>query len=227
MHRAGGTSRDVTQRARLAWMVTASALGLAACNAIFGIDAPTLNPCVNGCAEGGLDEGLADSGTTMPEAEASTDAGAADSAKEASPVDAAVDTYVAPMDAAPEAAPCSPEAGLCIRCGGGAYPESWCTGSSPVCCQGGTASSPTFTCVASMSACSGYTITCANYNDCAGTDICCRFVAHQICDAPGNCPNNELVCDSTTTDVCPPGWSCDSPFIGDAAASSPYLGCMP
>jgi hypothetical protein len=226
---AGGTSRVVTQRARLAWMVMGSALGLAACNAIFGMDAPTLNPCVDGCPEGGLDEGTGDDVPT-PDAEASTDSGTADSsvdsAKEASPSDAAVDTHVTPVDAAPEAASCDPDAGLCIRCGGGAYPESWCSGSSPVCCQGGSASAPTFTCVASMAACSGYTIECANYNDCSGTEICCRFMAHQVCDVPANCPNDELVCDSTTTDVCPPGWSCDSPFIGDAAASSPYLGCM-
>jgi hypothetical protein len=188
-------------------MVTGSALGLAGCNAIFGMDAPTLNPCVNGCSEGGLDEGTGDD-STMPGPEASTDAGTVDSAK--------------------EGAQCETEAGVGVRCGGGAFPTSWCNGCAPVCCQGGSASAPTFTCVASMAACSGYTIECADYNDCSGSDVCCRFMAHQICDAPANCPNNELVCDNAAPQTCPNGPStCDVPFVGDASASSPYLGCSP
>ncbi len=227
MHPAGGTSRDVTQRARLAWMVTGSALGLAACNAIFGLDAPTLNPCASGCPDGGLDAGTGDD-SAMPGPEGSTDASTVDSAKEGAPSDAAVDTFVAPMDAAPEAAQCETEAGVGVRCGGGAFPTSWCNGCAPVCCQAGTASAPTFTCVASMAACSGYTIECANYNDCSGSNVCCRFMAHQICDVPANCPNNELVCDDASTQTCPNGpSSCDVPFVGDASASSPYLGCGP
>lgn len=217
----------VTQRARLAWMVTGSALGLAACNAVLGMDTPTLNPCADGCADGGLDEGTGDDGSVTPGTDASdaaADTTAVDSGR--APSDAGADAQIAPMDAAAEAQ-CETEAGVGIRCGGGAFPTSWCNGCAPVCCQGGSASAPTFTCVASMAACSGYTIECANYNDCPGTQVCCRFMAHQVCDIPANCPNDELVCDSTTTDVCPSGWSCDVPFVGDAAAKSPYLGCGP
>jgi hypothetical protein len=160
----------------------------------------------------------------------------ADSAPDTSPPDAAdaadaadggVDAMAeASTDAALDVQTGSPDAGF--KCGGGRFPTSWCDpqGATPICCQGGTASAPTFTCVAN-GVCSGYAIECANYNDCSGTKVCCRFVAHQICDLAANCPNDELVCDSVTTDVCPTGTNCDVPFIGDAAAQSPYLGCGP
>jgi hypothetical protein len=160
------------------------------------MDAPSLAPCATGCADGSTDEGAAD----------------------ASPETAA-------QDAAPDGqSEAAPPAGS-IRCGGGAYPTSWCIGATPLCCQGGTASAPTFTCVANASACSGYAIECANYDDCNGSEVCCRFMAHQVCDAPASCAPGELVCQTDMSDSCPAGYTCDVPFVGDAAASSPYLGC--
>lgn len=180
------------------WFVVASAGGAIACNAILGMDAPSLNPCATGCPDGSTDDGA---------------------------TDAAPDGPVVVRDAAPDAqSDAAPPAGS-IRCGGGAYPTSWCIGATPLCCQGGTTSAPTFTCVANAAACTGYAIECANYNDCSGTEICCRFMLHQVCDVPANCPNSEIVCQTDMSDSCPTGYTCNVPFVGDAAAKSAYLGC--
>ncbi len=196
----------------------AAAAGVVACNAILGMDAPSLAPCAAGCPDGSADEGAPDA----PE----MDAG------EASLSDVTVDVSAdvssdGPVvhDAATEAqSDAAPPAGS-IRCGGGAYPTSYCIGATPLCCQGGTVSAPTFTCVANAAACSGYAIECANYSDCSGTEICCRFMLHQVCDVVANCPNSEVVCQTNMSDSCPTGYTCDVPFVGDASASSAYLGC--
>jgi hypothetical protein len=219
----------MARRGTLRWGMAAAAIfGLAACDAVLGMDAPSLAPCADGCPDGALADGADGAVMPGPDGAPEAEAAAADATPESSRLDAGADVDAeASTDAAPDV---NPDQGtpVGIRCGGGAFPTSWCdpAGSTPLCCQGGTPTAPTFTCVAA-GACTGYSIECANYNDCSGTDICCRFVAHQICDLPANCPNDELVCDSLTTDVCPTGKACDVPFVGDAAAQSPYLGCEP
>ncbi len=170
-------------------------LGLGACNAVLGLDAPTLDRCEGGCA----DAGVQDAGGNEAAAEAGTDSGPA----------------------------CVTQTGVGVRCGGGAGPAQWCNGCAPLCCQGGTSAAPTFTCVADTSKCEGYAIECATYNDCNNSDICCRFMQHQVCDTASRCPTSEVVCDSTTKDACPTGTTCKVPLVGDAAATSPYLGCAP
>ncbi len=184
-------SKSVALRGWCGWVAVLAAAGAVACNAILGMDAPSLAHCPGGCADGGTGE-----------------------------VDAEADSRVAPNDAAPDGA--LPDGS--IRCGGGAYPTSWCVPGVQQCCQTQGASAAAFACVPS-GACTGYAIECANYDDCTGTEICCRFVQHQVCDLPAKCPNGEVVCQTSMSDSCPAGYTCDVPFVGDAAASSAYLGC--
>lgn len=212
----GGTARSVASRLVVASVVVCGALAAAACDGLLGMTAPTLADA--GDVDVTIDEGGAD--VAAPEAGPPAEAGPLDASThhDASTSDAS--TKDAGQDAAPDA-----DSGLGpdgdIRCGGGLAAEFWCNPSSQDCCQGGTVSAPTFMCVPKNS-CAGYTIQCADYNDCNGSDICCRFNAHQICSS--NCVTSEIVCDQATVDVCS-GGKCDVPFIGDAAAASPYLGC--
>jgi hypothetical protein len=193
--------------------VVGAAAGAVACNAILGMDAPSLAPpCVDGCAEGGVGD---EDGAVTPGMDASTDVG-----QEASPADGGTDSPVALKDAAPDVE--LPDGS--IRCGGGAYGTSWCVPGVQQCCQTGGTSAPAFACV-TTGTCTGYAIECANYDDCSGSEICCRFMQHQVCDVPANCPNSEIVCQTNMSDSCPSGYNCDVPFVGDAAAKSSYLGC--
>ncbi len=197
--------------------------GVAACDTVLGLDAPTLAPCASGCPDSGEAEaegggGSVDAMTLDAASEAAPEAGAADGAPDAaSSGDASAD---APADVASEQGPITG-----LRCGGGSFPEVGCSGATPVCCETDW-STMQFACVTSEAACGGYPITCADYNDCAGSDVCCHFGSHQVCAALANCPNNELVCSASTPDACPTGWVCDVPWF-DGGAQSPYLGCMP
>lgn len=169
--------------------VAVCAIGAAACDALLGMDAPSL---ARGAGQG-------------PDG-SSNEAG--DDAGDETSVDAASDAMEFP-----------------VRCGGGGFPQSTCAGTTPVCCQGGTASAPTFACVTSEAACAGYAIKCQDENHCPGQQVCCHFMAHQICDDPMRCPGTDLVCDPEASDSCLVGQTCDFPFVGDAGATSPYLGC--
>jgi hypothetical protein len=216
---SNGTSGFVTLPRWPVCVVAAAALAALACDALLGLDAPSLAPCAGGCLDAAADEGTGVDAGIPPEAGAGIDAAA----------DVTADSHASSSDAASDGAleaqsDAAPPLGS-IRCGGGAYPTSYCIGATPLCCQGGTGLAATFTCVASAAACNGYAIECANYNDCAGTEICCRFMQHQVCDVPANCPPGEIVCQTNMSDSCPTGYKCDVPFVGDAAASSAYLGC--
>jgi hypothetical protein len=190
-----------------------SALGRAAgslplvsigCAAALGLDAPTLDPCVVDAAA--CAEGSAPIETGPGEADAVANDVHADSAPEAG------------VDAGPDSG---------IRCGGGTYPLTYCdpAGATPTCCQATTdAGVTTYGCVANDSACPGYAIDCATYDDCGGSDICCHFMAHMVCDSVASCPNADIVCTTAMTDSCPSGWNCNVYFANEGV-ESPYMGC--
>jgi hypothetical protein len=207
----------VASRHVFASAIAVVVLAAAACDGVLGMNAPTLALV----ADGSIDDAEIEAGRDDGAPEAAADTGAVG-------VDSGVHHDASAGDAATDAShhDAGDAASVGIRCGGGSATESWCNPQTQVCCQGGTVSAPTFMCVASGT-CLGYNILCANYNDCNNSEICCRFVAHQICDAPTSCPNSEVVCDQATTDACNAGQKCDVPFVGDAAAASPYLGCGP
>src|SRR5580692_623587 len=125
MRAASGRSKVVARRHGLAWLAAMSvfsSVGAVACNALLGMDAPSLNPCNDGCPDGAVDDGVGDDGPVT--LDASSDAGTKDSG---SVSDAGSDSRAPPNDAAPEAAPqCTTEAGVGIRCGGGDLPTCWC-----------------------------------------------------------------------------------------------------
>lgn len=196
----------------LGWFVGSLALVGVGCAAALGLDAPTLNPCVvdaAACVD-------ASSPVESSPGEAATDApGEADAVAQ----DVGAD---APREAGVEA---GPDAG--VRCGGGTYPLTYCdpAGATPTCCQTTTdAGVTTYGCVASDSACSGYAIDCATYNDCSGSDICCHFMAHMVCDSVASCPNADVVCTTSMSDSCPSGWNCNVYFANEGV-ESPYMGC--
>jgi len=179
---------------------------VAGCSSVLGLDPPTLDPCLDGgCIDGstGLDSSAGEATVDGP-----TEADAVSS-------DVEVD---APRESGPDAG---------IRCGGGTYPLTYCDpgGATPTCCQTTTdAGTTTYGCVASESACTGYAIDCATYDDCAGSDICCHFSTHMVCDSVAACPNADVVCDPSMTDSCPTGWTCKV-YFANAGVESPYMGC--
>jgi len=202
----------VRARAALGYGLASLAVAAAGCSSVLGLDAPTLDPCV-------------ESACPDATAEASIDASDGAATQDAQPgVDAG--------DAAGEAAPaCLWDGGLPdasgggIRCGGGCSPVTFCTGGQ-ICCQttsdaGGTA----FACAASESACSGYSIDCVNENDCTGSDVCCHYVAHMVCAA--SCTSSaDITCIPGSADDCPTGKACDVRLV-NADAAVPYYACEP
>jgi hypothetical protein len=195
----------MTPHRALGWAI--GSLALVGCAAALGLDAPTLDPCA-------VDASACIDGSTPGEA-------ATDSPVEADAValDVSADGREAGVDAGPDSG---------IRCGGGTYPLTYCdpAGATPTCCQTTTdAGVTTYGCVANDSACSGYAIDCATYNDCSGTEVCCHYMAHMVCDSLTSCPNANLVCTPAMTDSCPSGWSC-SVYFSNEGVESPYMGCL-
>lgn len=168
----------------------ALAAPLLACNAVLGLDSPSLDPCASG--------GCADATAT----------------------DAATD---AARDASTEAPPPGPG----VRCGGGSFGRTACSGQTPVCCQGSDdAGVTTYTCVASADACA-YPIACSSYNDCPGSSVCCHYSAHIKCVGQATCANDALVCEPDGAAYqCPAGWSCKVNDVNNGV-SSPYFVCGP
>jgi hypothetical protein len=176
---------------------------LVGCSSVLGLDPPTLDPCI---ALGCLD------GSTGP------DSSAADAAP-----DGPTETDAVVKDVGVDATDAGPETG--VRCGGGAYPTTYCAGTTPTCCQTTTdAGVTTYGCVASETACTGYAIDCATYDDCAGNDICCHFSTHMVCDSVASCMNANVVCTTAMSDSCPSGWTCNV-YFANAGVESPYMGC--
>ncbi len=175
----------------------------AACNAVLGLDEPTLDPCANGCVDG-----------------------AAPSSGDAAPIGsdgaAVVDATPPPIDASPDQGPVTG-----IRCGGGSSPTIGCEAPSPVCCLEVDGGSASYSCQTSAAACGGYPIRCATNNDCSGTEVCCHYASSIECIGEATCTNNALVCDPNgPTDQCPAGWKCSVAFTS-GAYTMPYYGCTP
>lgn len=179
----------------------ACALAVAGCSSVLGLDAPTLDPCTVGgaCVDATADSGHVDAGP----------------------------------EAAPEAAPACvwdgalPDAsGTGVRCGGGCTPVVFCA-APQVCCQTiDDAGLAAFACASSPSACTGYPIACVNENDCAGSDVCCHYLAHMICDTA--CTNSmDIACIPGSAQDCPTGKKCDVPVTGEDDAAVPYYVCEP
>jgi hypothetical protein len=83
----------------------------------------------------------------------------------------------------------------------------------------------TFACASSETACGGYSIDCVNENDCAGSDVCCHYLAHTIC--AGSCTSgDDIACLPGSTDDCPAGKTCSVRVENDDAAA-PYYTCEP
>lgn len=197
------------------------ALVLGGCSGVLGMEAPTLDPCAQG---GCADAPVVDVGVETGDGTVTTDAPA-----EAPPGDVQADVQAdAPHDGAACVDAAIPDAGTGVRCGGGCWPVTFCTGTQ-VCCESTTgAGQTTFACVASESACNGYAIKCVNENDCGGSDVCCRFAAHMVCDNAANCPNPQLACIPGSSQDCPTGKACDVPLVlDDGGVTSPYFTCHP
>jgi hypothetical protein len=177
--------------------VLACLVAVAACSSVLGLDAPTLDPCAGGtCADGAAD--------------VSVDAPAPEAAPTACVWDGAV----------PDAA------GTGVRCGGGCAPVVFCTGASPICCQTTSgAGVSSFACASSETACGGYSIDCVNENDCAGSDVCCHYLAHTVCAA--SCTSGgDITCLPGSADDCPAGKKCDV-RVTNEDAGAPYYTCEP
>ena len=67
---------------------------------------------------------------------------------------------------------------------------------------------PAFACAGSPSACAGYPIACVNENDCAGTEVCCHYLTHMICDTACTV-GADIACIPGSADDCPTGKKCD------------------
>jgi len=192
---------------------------VAGCSSVLGLDPPTLDPCTTAgaCVDAAGDVTVDTSdGAASPDV---VDAG--DARTEAGP------------DAPPEAAPACvwdgavPDAGgTGVRCGGGCYPVVLCTGATPVCCQTTSDAGVTaFACASSETACGGYPIDCVNENDCLGTDVCCHYLAHMICDTACT-SGGDIACLPASTDDCPTGKTCDV-RVSDEGVAAPYYTCEP
>lgn len=199
-------------RRRLALGAVVGAAAAAGCSAVLGMDAPTLDPCAQGgCVDAvGVDAETGGGADTAVAVDAPADGDAlTDGPHEAACVDVGI----------PDSGPAG------IRCGGGCYPMVYCTGSTPVCCEStDDAGTTTFACTATETACGGYAIKCLNENDCGGSDVCCHFSTHTVCDS--TCPNADLACIPGSVDDCPAGKACDVTLV-NAGVPSPYFGCAP
>jgi hypothetical protein len=206
-------TRAPASRRGLLWTLPSLAMLAAGCAAALGLDAPTLDPCVNEICDDAMQDAFSPEAAT--DGASSHDGAPADSPTTEGAADAPHET----------SAETGPENG--VRCGGGSFgAATYCMPGSaaPTCCQTTTdAGVTTYGCVASETACSGYAITCATYNDCAGSEICCHYSTHMVCGS--SClENTDVVCDPTLTDSCPTGYKCDVDFT-NGNVLSPYMGC--
>jgi hypothetical protein len=182
---------------------------LTGCASVLGLDAPSLDPCATtGCPDGPTS--TLDASAT-PTADAAPD--------QATSTDAPLDVLV-PDAAKPDAAP-----GVGVRCGGGSYPTTWCSGGTPTCCESADdAGTVTFACVSSATACGGYPIGCANDNDCSGSNVCCHFNSGMKCEGITACANASLICDPSSPTDCATGWKCVTSVVA-GTVTLPYDIC--
>jgi len=203
-------------------------LAAGGCSGVLGMDAPTLDPCLQGgCLDVGVEapvgtdgNSTADGSDTGSDGNGPVDGPGGDDADASGGGDGPPACLEASL---PDASPGG------IRCGGGCYPVTYCTGTS-VCCQTtDDAGVPKYACMASETACSnatGYTIKCENENDCGGNDVCCHFSTHMVCDSDPTCVGSTIACVPGSSSDCPTGKKCDVVLV-NANVSSPYWGCAP
>jgi hypothetical protein len=114
-----------------------------------------------------------------------------------------------------------------LRCGGGSFGVTGCTGASPTCCQLTTDAGTTYECRTDPGSCTGYAISCTSNADCSGSEVCCHYSSHIKCVGSTTCANDSLVCEpDAAADQCPSGWKCSASFT-NAGVVSPYFGCAP
>ena len=114
-----------------------------------------------------------------------------------------------------------------LRCGGGMFAATGCTGATATCCQLTDDAGTTYECRASAAACPGYPIACTSNADCPGNDVCCHSATQIKCVGSTACANDSLVCEpGGMADQCPAGWSCTAQ-VTNAGVASPYFGCAP
>lgn len=173
----------------------------AACSAVLGLDAPTLNPCAaHPCVDGAVDAGVPD--TAASDAPVTTqDAGAKDTGSDAGAI-------------------------VGIRCGGGSFPLTGCPNVGDVCCETTTDAGASFDCRSGAAACDGgYPIYCSNNNDCPGSDVCCHEGLEIKCISENSCANSALVCEPDgSADQCPSGYTCSAALVLEGV-TSPYYAC--
>ena len=206
------------------------AAGGAACSAVLGLDQPTLACAYTpGCA----DASAPGNDATVPVMDSSGSSSGGDST---TPIDTGSEGQA--YDAAPDAAPESPDGGedasSSFRCG---PPGStlYCPDyPGAVCCLTLDAGSATYSCATSSSDCPGYYIECASDNDCNGNDICCFYNSAIKCEPqsegdPGNSCANSVVCNPSlpvSGDQCNSGQSCVPNVYKENGYPLPYDGCM-
>lgn len=144
---------------------------------------------------------------------ACADGGAFDGASDANDARAA--------DAKPDGTPSG------LRCGGGSFGVTGCSGTTPTCCQLTDDAGTTYQCRASAGACTGYPIACSSNAGCSGNDVCCHYGSAIKCEPQASCANDSLVCEPDgAADQCPPGWKCTASTT-NAGVVSPYFSCSP
>jgi hypothetical protein len=220
---------SVLQRHRslLVWFVALLVSSEGACDAILGLDAPTLAPCGGDCS-GATDS---DAGE-MPTKDATTNLFDSDatSASEAALEGAVPDAPVAVPDVrvtdASRGVPCGIDPSKTLYC-----PLSSTTGlPDSTCCltfevDGGAS----YACV-EQTGCSTrtqYPIECASADDCSSVAPLCCFNNSAIkCEANGTTQPCKAVCDPSSGVGCPAGHACNVPLLFNGYVL-PYESCSP
>jgi hypothetical protein len=202
-------------RARVSLFAVAGLVAAAAaCSAVFGLDAPTLDPCANGgCADGSPVTAV--DGAAPPGSDGST--------ADASGVDAdqGFDAHIADSGAITAD-------GNGIRCGP-ADAGTYCVPPGACCLTVDGAGNALYQCAAGASLCPGYPIECAWNNDCTGTDVCCAYGSAMKCEPQTTASCQAIqVCDPANPgDTCPTNWTCTGPVTrNDGGVTLPYDVCV-
>jgi hypothetical protein len=203
--------------------LSAAAVVAGGCTSVLGLDAPTLDPCIqHACLDAAVDGGVTVDAPGTDSVSPLADSGEASS-------DSSSDGKGGDGPSS-EAAACVWDGGIAfdgggVRCGGGCFPTVTCAGPTPFCCQTLGTGGFAYACVASESTCSGYSISCVNENDCGGSDVCCHYSTHTVC-ASSCTSNGDIACVPGSADDCPAGKSC-SVRVTDGDAAAPYYTCQP
>ena len=192
----------------------------AACSAVLGLSAPTLEACADGCVDGSAP--TTDTGLSSDDAPDTFDGVALPDTSVAADAEASVESPDAESDATDD--PSIPDG---IRCGPTAL-GLYCQAS---CClslvgDGGAG----YACAASETDCensSGFPIQCTSDNDCNGSEVCCFFSSKITCDSTSACASAPLLCDPNVpaSDQCSSNQTCTSGNLTHEGYALPYDSC--